>query len=201
LIVEHLHGRTAHVSPLLGTNDLVWVVFTGEGPLPDYDIHGWEEDVSLGEFLQKHTLILDANDTAEELPMTVVGVRKSKISRDYRHVADALSWRELEGCKKTVSRERGALYLLEDKATGMWSVWLETWSNFFARSHVFLSEDRQARDMQLAQARMAADHATREVERLAQQRKDLSQPSTWIVLACVAALAVWGLFRFIPAHL
>lgn len=200
MIVEPLHGRDAHVSPLLGADDLVWVVFTGEGPLPDYDINGWEHDGSIGEFAQKHTFSLDDDGAVEEIPMTAIAVRKTKISRDYRHVADALSWRELECCKKVVSRERGALYLLEDKATGMWSVWLETWSDFFGRSHVFLSKERQARDVREAQARVAAEYATREAERLAEQRKQAARPSTWIILALVAALAAWGLFRFISAH-
>ena len=199
-MAELIHGRETKVFPLPGTDELVCVVFTSEAPLPDYDVNSREEDVSIGEFLQKHTLVLDANGAAEEIPMTVIGVRKTKISRDYRHVADALSWRELEGCKKIVARERGALYLLEDKATGMWSVWLETWSDFFARSHVLPSKERQARDLQQAQERVAAEHAAREAERLAEQRKQASRPSTWIILALAAALAAWGLFRLISAH-
>jgi hypothetical protein len=194
-----LHGREAKVTSLPWNSDLVWVVFLTDGPLPDYDISGSEDDVSLGEFLRSNCIELDEHgiEVPGDPTSDVRSVIRTKISRDYDHVADALFWREKEACKKVVTRNRGALYLLEDKATGKWAVWLEKWSDFFSRTHISKSKERIAREAEEAQVARDASFAEREAVRLEKQKQDAARPSSWIILAVVAILIIWTLFRLL----
>jgi hypothetical protein len=116
--VDFHHGRKTTARPL-GTDGLLFVLYSGEGPLPEYDIAGWEQDKPLG---------------GGE-------VRRTKISRDYHHVADALTQMERELCVTNVQRERGAITMIEDQATQKWALWVESWPDYFSRSHILKSQE------------------------------------------------------------
>jgi hypothetical protein len=151
------------------------VLYPGEGPLPDYDIAGWEQDKPIGGY----------------------EVRRTKISRDYRHVADALSQMERELTATWVERERGAISMIEDQATQKWALWLESWPDYFARSHILKSPESVEAEM----AMLKAQYNDALAHRVEQQRKDavayLAKPTTRIFLALVGLLVLWELGRLV----
>ena len=169
---EYHHGRTTTARPL-GTNGLLFVLYSGDGPLPDYDIAGWEQDKPIG---------------GGE-------VHRSKISLDYRHVADALSQMERELTATSVKRERGAISVIEDRATQKWALWLESWPDYFARSHILKSPESVAAEKAALQAQ--SDEAL--AHRIEQQRKEqvayLAKPTTRIFIALIGLLVLWEIAR------
>jgi len=194
---EILHGREATILPVRGFDDFVVVIFSGEGPLPDYDIIGDNSDVSLSEFMWHHTAEFDSRGLELGDSVEFTGVSRRKLSRDYKHAVDAFGWREAEAKKGSVARDRGALYLMEDRSTRSWAVWLETWPEFFSRTHVSKSRKRIARELEHVRIRSEVEFAAREAARIELQRKDLAKPSTWITLAVLGVLVMWGLFKAI----
>ena len=175
---EFIHGRNAVGHPLPGSDGLLVVIYAGEGPLPDYDISGWEGDVPIGGY----------------------PVQRTKISRDYRYYADALFRWEKEATKKIVTRPRGALYVLCDKDNDTWAVWLEAWADYFSRSHVLKSPELSEREAARTKQRIDAEHAEREAARLARQKTQLRQPTTWIAIGFFVVAIIAGLARWIGWH-
>lgn len=175
---EFHHGRNAVGHPLPGSNGLLIVAYTGEGNLPDYDIRGWEGDSPIG----GHS------------------VQRTKISRDYKYYADALFKQEKEVAKKAVKRLRGALYVLCDKNNDTWAVWLETWTDYFSRSHVLKSPEFVEQEVAQVKQRIDAEYTEREIARLAQQKAELRQPTTWIAVGIFVVAIVAGLAHWISGH-
>lgn len=202
--LEELHGRQAKIYPEPGT-DIVFIVFSRQGEIPDYDIYNRVDDEPYWAFLhkciQQNKVIVAGLGGKGPLaePVEHESVHRIKISRDFADAGDALVWREKEALKKNVTRDRGALYLVEDEVSGKWSVWLETWADFFARSHTSLSRERIEWDKNQTASQRKTELDAIHAAAAAEGAAEWSKPSTKIVLFLAGALLLWGLIRMITS--
>ncbi len=87
--------------------------------------------------------------------------------------------------------------MIEDQATQKWALWLESWPDYFARSHILKSPESVEAEM----AMLKAQYNDALAHRVEQQRKDavayLAKPTTRIFLALVGLLVLWELGRLV----